>query len=78
MLCLSIRKGRPEFTEEEAEVLYKALGLGDVQAAFAATEVNLVMADPKAPTKTKPRNGISTSRGRRKPASTGSSSGTPQ
>jgi hypothetical protein len=78
LLCLSIRKGRPEFTEEEAGVLYRALGLGDVQAAFAASEVNLVMGDPKVPTKKKPQSGSSTSRARRRRASTGTGSGTPQ
>lgn len=78
MLCLSIRKGRPEFTEEEAEALYRQLGLGDVQAAFAATEVGQVMADPKGPTTKRPPNGNSTSRGRHPRRSTGGSSGTPR
>lgn len=76
LLLLSIRKGQPEFSAEQAAELFMALGLGDIQAAFAATGVGLVMADPKGPRKKSSLTGSSTSRRTRKKGSTGGSSTT--
>jgi hypothetical protein len=78
MLLLSIRKGRPEFTDAEAAELTRNLGLGDVQAAFAVTGVSMVMGDPKAETPTLKPSGNLTSRSRRRArkGSTGGSSTT--
>ena len=66
LLVLSIRKGRPEFSDDDAAQLYHDLGLGDVQAAFAATGVEAVMGDPKDERKTPRPNGSTTSRRRPK------------
>jgi hypothetical protein len=66
LLILSIRKGRPEFTDAEAKELYMHLGLGDLQAVFTATGVATVMSDPKGESETSSANGSSTSRRRRR------------
>jgi hypothetical protein len=66
LLVLSIRKGRPDFSDDDAAQLCQQLGLGDVQAAFAVTGVSAVMADPKEPRTTPRPSGSSTSRRRRK------------
>jgi hypothetical protein len=76
LLLISIRKGRPEFTEADAKELYLHMGLGDLEAAFAATGVSAVMADPKEPRKTSSPTGSSASRRRRNKARTGGSSST--
>jgi hypothetical protein len=68
LLKLSIRKSRPEFSDEDAKRLYMHLNLGDLEAVFAATGVGAVMADPKGPRKTNGGNGNSTSRKTRKRA----------
>jgi hypothetical protein len=65
LLTLSIRKGRPEFTDGEAEDLYKAMDLVSLQAAFVATEATLVMGDPKAAKKPRRSTGSSASPRRR-------------
>jgi hypothetical protein len=78
MLLLSIRKGRPEFSQSEAAELTRQLGLGDIQAAFAVTGVSMVMSDPKDETKISKPSGNTTSRSRRRArkGSTGGSSTT--
>lgn len=68
LLLLSIRKGRPDFTEAEAAELLKDLNGGHVEAAFSATGVDQVIHDPKGSKTTRPGNGTSTSRpSRRRP-----------
>jgi hypothetical protein len=47
LLKLSIRKGKPEFSDEDAQRLFMHCGLADLQAVYAATEVEIVMGDPK-------------------------------
>jgi hypothetical protein len=76
LLLLSIRKGRPEFSEADAAELFAAMGLGDIQAAFAVTGVGMVMSDPKGSRKTSSSTGISESRRPRKKVLTGGSSTT--
>jgi len=48
LLYLSIRKGRPEWTREEAETLYRKLGPGQIAGVFDATTASMVLSDPKA------------------------------
>lgn len=49
-LYLSIRRGRPSFTREEATALFNRLTLAELASVFAATNLNMVMPDPpKAP-----------------------------
>ena len=49
MLYLSIRKGRPSFTREQAREIYRELSVAQVGAVFHGTNADLVMSDPKAP-----------------------------
>lgn len=78
MLKISIRKGRPEFSDDEAKKLYMHMGLGHLHSVFNATEVSLLMSDPKPPTTMPKRNGSSTSHRTRKKGSTGGDSSTGQ
>jgi hypothetical protein len=64
LLLLSIRKGRPDFTEEQARELYMHMSLGHLEALFSVTGVSAVMHDPKDGPKTSTGNGSSTSRRR--------------
>ena len=49
-LFLSIRKGNPAFTREDAARIYRRLSPGDFARIFRATNVDMVVSDPKAPT----------------------------
>ena len=49
MMFLSIRKGRPDFTRDQARDLYRELTLPQVTAVFAGTNADQVMSDPKEP-----------------------------
>jgi len=66
ILLTSIRKGKPDFSDDEAKQLYLHLGIGDIQAVFTATGVDTVMHDPKDGPTTSSANGSSTSRPRRR------------
>ncbi len=50
MLKASIRKGRPDFSDDDARRLYKSMTIGHVARVFQATSAELVLSDPKAPT----------------------------
>ena len=76
MLAKAIRKGRPEFTEEEAKELRMHMSLADVYALNDRTGIGLVAHDPKKSPSTSAGNGSSTSRNRRRRASTGGNSST--
>jgi hypothetical protein len=47
-LFLSIRKGNPAFTREDAARIYGRLSPGDFARIFRATNVDMVVSDPKA------------------------------
>jgi hypothetical protein len=61
-----IRKGDPTFDEEKAERLVKHMDMVDIVKTYVATQVNMLISDPKAePLDVKPTrrpNGSSTSR----------------
>lgn len=48
ILFHSIAKGDPTFTREDAQKIGRTLTPGDVQAIFAATNMDMVLSDPKA------------------------------
>ncbi|WP_422924504.1 hypothetical protein [Singulisphaera sp. PoT] len=52
LLLLSIRKSRPDFTDEDADRLYRRMTIGDVARVYQATNADMVMGSerPKAPT----------------------------
>jgi hypothetical protein len=50
VVYLSVRKGDPAFTREDADRLYKLMGPGDIARVFQATDVDMaVSGDPKGP-----------------------------
>jgi hypothetical protein len=71
---LSIRKGDPTFSDEDAKELWLHIRDADLQAAFATTGLASVLADPKAGSGMSSENGTSTSRRTRGKASTGGTS----
>jgi hypothetical protein len=82
ILVLSIKKGDPNFTEADAEKLFKSMTSADVAGMLAATTLDMVISDPKQPPldvkpPVKP-NGSTTSRRHRRAekASTGGDSST--
>lgn len=48
-LYLSIRKGDARFTRDEARKVFGSLSIEDIGRVMQATEVELVLSDPKAP-----------------------------
>lgn len=76
LLKIAIRKGRPEFTDAEAERLYLHLTLGQLEALYRDTEAALLMGDPKDGPTTSGGNGRTTSPRRRGRGSRGGSSTT--
>lgn len=76
LLTISIRKGKPDFSNEEARNLYMHLSLGELQAVLTATEVGALMADPKPSSSTPNGNGNSISPRRRTKVKTGGLSST--
>ena len=54
LLALSIRKGNPSFSDEDAKALYSQMTLGDVAQVYQATNADLVLSDPKATPATTP------------------------
>lgn len=50
LVLLSIKKGRPDFSEADATALFSKIALGDIERIFAATTADLVVGDPKEPT----------------------------
>jgi hypothetical protein len=49
LIYLSIRKGRPDFTEAAAGALFDRMTPGDIEMLFRATDADKVLSDPKAP-----------------------------
>jgi hypothetical protein len=78
LLYASIRKGDPEFTEEQAEELSHWMTLGDLERLHHATTLSMVFADPKESSGTGPANGKTISRSKTTRRSTGGSSSIPQ
>jgi hypothetical protein len=68
ILKLAIRKGRPEFSDDEARELFLHMGMADLEALFGATGVEMVLHDPKGGPTTSGATGSSTSRPRRRRA----------
>lgn len=60
LLVLSIRKGKPEFSDADAEALWASMTLGDVAQVYQATNADLVMSDPKAEPATMPAGTMTT------------------
>ena len=66
LLLISIRKGRPDFSDSDAAELYQSMNMGHLEAAFVATGANQVMGDPKGESPKPKPTGSSGSRRRRK------------
>jgi hypothetical protein len=79
ILLVAIRKGDPSFDESKAAELVKHMTPADVQKAYIATQLDLVMHDPKdGPPDGSPRSrpdGPSTSRRTRRAAKAGARTG---
>ena len=69
ILLISIQKGDPSFTMEDAEKLYLAMSRADLAKMQEATTMNMVITDPKDPplniVPPRSRSGSATSRKRR-------------
>jgi hypothetical protein len=76
MLWKAIRKGRPEFTAEEAKEVRLWMTMVDLQALNTYTGAALLMSDPKKSKTTSAGTGSSTSRRRSGKGSTSGSSTT--
>lgn len=50
LLLVSIRKGDPGFSEADADLLYRRMGVGDVAQLVLLTNLSMVTSDPKAGT----------------------------
>lgn len=48
ILLAGIKKGDPSFDDEKAAKLLKSMTSGDIMQAYAATQINLVISDPKS------------------------------
>jgi len=70
ILMISIRKGDPTFDEDKSKQLIRSLTAMDILKVYQATQLNLVMSDPKAgkpdENPTPNSNGISASRRQRR------------
>ena len=61
ILALSIRKGDPEFTDEQANEFFKALTPEEILKVASATNVDMVVSDPKVSSELEPT--LTSSRG---------------
>jgi hypothetical protein len=66
VMLLGIRKGKPDFSDEDARRLFEHMTQMDIVRVYTATQVNMVVSDPKATRSDRQRNarlnGSSTSR----------------
>lgn len=76
LLKLSIRKGRPDFSDDEARELYMHLTIADLAKLHNQTGIDLVSSDPKAGPTTSGETGSKESRRRRRRGSTSGKSST--
>jgi hypothetical protein len=74
LMKLAIRKGKPDFTDDEAREVRLWMTLADLAALEQLSGAEMVRSDPKQRPTTSGENGVSTSPARRRRQSTGGGS----